>query len=244
MIKASPFNEPQLICPKCKTTIKLTESLAAPLIAKTRKMFDQQLADKNSEFAKREATLRKAQVMLKNARDAINDEVTLKLEAERALIALAEAKKAKLAVTVDLKQRDRQLAALQSNLEVNNAKLAEAQQAQALVIRKARELDDAKREVDLTVQKQVQEALATVRNEAKVEAEERLRSKVLEKELQISGMQRQIEVLSRKADQGSQQLQGEALELELERLLRERFPRDTLRRFLLASSVATCCTPS
>ena len=41
-------------------------------------------------------------------------------------------------------------------------------------------------------------------------------------------MQRQIEELRRKADQGSQQLQGEALEIELESLLRSRFPRDLI----------------
>jgi hypothetical protein len=50
----------------------------------------------------------------------------------------------------------------------------------------------------------------------------------LEKEVQIAGMQRQIEELRRKAEQGSQQLQGEALELELESLLRGRFPRDLI----------------
>jgi hypothetical protein len=228
-MKASQSCAPQLICPKCKTTIKLTESLAAPLIAKTRKQFEQQLADKQSEFAKREAALRKAQITLKKARDTIDDEVAAKLEAERGSIALAEARKAKLAVSADFKQRDRQLADLQTSLAANNAKLAEAQQAQALIIRKTRELDDARREVDLTVQKQVQEALATVRSEAKAEVEETLRAKVVEKETQISGMQRQIELLSRKADQGSQQLQGEALELELERSLRERFPRDVMK---------------
>ena len=41
-------------------------------------------------------------------------------------------------------------------------------------------------------------------------------------------MQRQIEELRRKAEQGSQQLQGEALEIELERMLRSRFPRDLI----------------
>ncbi len=41
-------------------------------------------------------------------------------------------------------------------------------------------------------------------------------------------MQRQIEELRRRADQGSQQLQGEALEIELESLLRSRFPRDLI----------------
>ena len=41
-------------------------------------------------------------------------------------------------------------------------------------------------------------------------------------------MQRQIEELRRKAEQGSQQLQGEAQELELEASLRARFPRDLI----------------
>jgi hypothetical protein len=228
-MKVSLNNEPQLICPKCKTTIKLTESLAAPLIAKTRKQFEQQLADKQADFAKREGALRKAQTTLKRAREAINEEVAIKLEVERGSIALAEAKKAKLAISADLKQRDRRLADLQKSLQANNAKLAEAQQAQALVMRKSRELDDAKREIDLTVEKQVQAALENVRSEAKAEVEDDLRAKVSEKEAQIIGMQRQIEVLSRKADQGSQQLQGEALEIELERSLRERFPRDIMK---------------
>jgi hypothetical protein len=39
-------------------------------------------------------------------------------------------------------------------------------------------------------------------------------------------MQRQIEDLRRKAEQGSQQLQGEVQELALEASLRQKFPRD------------------
>lgn len=86
-------------------------------------------------------------------------------------------------------------------------------------MRNQRELDDARRELDLSVEKKVQDSLVAVRDKAKAEAEENLKSKVLEKEAQITGMQRQIEDLRRKAEQGSQQLQGEALELELEALL-------------------------
>lgn len=67
-MKASLPNEPRIVCPKCSTSIKLTESLAAPLIAKTRRQFEQQLADKQSEFTKRESALRKAQNALKKAR--------------------------------------------------------------------------------------------------------------------------------------------------------------------------------
>ena len=48
------MTEPTIICPKCKTEIKLTESLAAPLIESTRKQFEQQLGQKDSDIAKYE----------------------------------------------------------------------------------------------------------------------------------------------------------------------------------------------
>jgi len=55
-----------------------------------------------------------------------------------------------------------------------------------------------------------------------------LKLRVLEKEEQISSMQRQIEELKRRAEQGSQQLQGEVQEIELESLLRSKFPQDLI----------------
>jgi hypothetical protein len=72
----------------------------------------------------------------------------------------------------------------------------------------------------------VQAELGTVREQAKQETEANLTLKVREKEEQIASMQRQIEDLKRKAEQGSQQLQGEVQELALETLLRQKFPRD------------------
>ncbi|MGA2568430.1 MAG: hypothetical protein ABSF41_16570 [Pseudolabrys sp.] len=36
------MSEPQIVCPNCHAEIKPTESLAAPLIAETRKRFEQQ----------------------------------------------------------------------------------------------------------------------------------------------------------------------------------------------------------
>ena len=220
------MSEPQIVCPNCSMTIKLTESLAAPLIAQSRKLFQQQLVQKEADFAKREADLRHSQEAVAKARDSIDGEIAQKLRIERAAITEAEAKKARLALAADLEQRDRQVAELQQNLTANNAKLAEAQQAQADVLRKSRELDDTRRELELSIEKKVQESLVAVRDKARLEAEENLKAKVSQKEAQIAGMQRQIEELRRKAEQGSQQLQGEALELELEALLRGRFPRD------------------
>jgi len=50
----------------------------------------------------------------------------------------------------------------------------------------------------------------------------------MEKEQTISSMQKQIEELKRRAEQGSQQLQGEVQELELEALLGAKFPLDQI----------------
>jgi hypothetical protein len=220
--------DPQILCPNCSTEIKLTESIAAPMIAATRKQFEAQLAAKEADFGRREARLKQTQDDLAKARETLDEQVAAKMSAERVTIADAEARKARLALADDLGQRDRQLADLQQMLAANNAKLAEAQQVQAQMLRKERELEEAKRELDLTIEKKVQENLASVRDKARLEAENALKSKVTEKETQIAGMQRQIEELRRKADQGSQQLQGEALEIELESLLRSRFPRDLI----------------
>ena len=222
------MNEPVIHCPACRTEIKLTESLAAPLIEETRRQFERTLAAKDTEVANREAALKTKESELVAAKASIDEQVATKVKAERAAIAADEAKKAKLLAASDLEQKTKELSELQEVLEQRNAKLAEAQSAQAELIRKQRELDDAKREMDLTIEKKVQESLGAVRDKAKQEVEEALKLRVLEKEEQISSMQRQIEELRRKAEQGSQQLQGEVQELELESLLRSRFPLDLI----------------
>jgi len=222
------MNEPVIHCPTCSTEIKLTESLAAPLIAETRRQFERTLAAKDAEVAKREAALKSREGELAAAKASIDEQVAAKVKAERAAIAADEAKKAKLLAASDLEQKTKELGELQEVLKQRDAKLAEAQAAQAELIRKQRELDDARREMDLTIEKKVQESLLEVRDKAKQEAEEGLKLRVAEKEEQISSMQRQIEELKRKAEQGSQQLQGEVLELELEALLRSKFPLDSI----------------
>lgn len=222
------MTEPTITCPNCKTEIKLTESLAAPLIEATRRDYAQRLAKKDVDIANRETLLREREEAVAKAKETIDDQVAEKLQQERAKIAVDEAKKAKLALAADLDQKTKEITELQEILNQREAKLAEAQKAQAELIRKSRELDDAKREIDLTVEKRVQEGLGIAREQARKEAEEQLKFKVMEKEQTIASMQKRIEELKRKAEQGSQQLQGEVQELELESLLSARFPRDAI----------------
>lgn len=226
------MTEPTIICPNCKTEIRLTESLAAPLIAATRKQFEQQLSQKDEEIAKREQGIRDKEKQVAEAKRNLDiqvaDQVAAQLKAERSRVIEEESRKAKQAAANELDNKARELAELQEVLKVRDAKLAEAQQAQAELIKKQRELDDAKRELELTVEKRVQEGLGDVREKAKREAEEGLKLKVMEKDQTIASMQQKIEELKQKAEQGSQQLQGEVQELELENLLRAKFPFDSI----------------
>ena len=53
--------DPALICPKCGESIKLTESLAAPLVAATRAQYEQQLADQAKTFQAEKQLIAKQQ---------------------------------------------------------------------------------------------------------------------------------------------------------------------------------------
>jgi hypothetical protein len=260
--------EPIIICPSCSTEIKLTESLAAPLIESTRKEYEQRLAKQQAnvskredeiktreqtlakqkeaidaevatkvanereklslETAKREQKLKEREVALTKEKESIDVTIATQLKSERARIAADEAKRIKLEVGHDLEQKAQQIDDLNKVLKQRDEKLAEAQKAQAQLIIKQRELDDAKREMDLTIETRVQTSLMQVRETAKKDAEQELSLKVIEKEQTIESMKKQIDDLKRKAEQGSQQLQGEALELQLEGVLARRFPHDLI----------------
>ena len=219
-------HEPILQCPNCNHEIRLTESLAAPLLAETRQRFQEQLASKDAEMARKVEALRLEREQLAKAREQVEEQVSNRLAAERNQLIAAEAKKARDAAAANLQAKEAEAAELRRNLEVNNAKLAEAQQQQAELMRRQRALDDEKRELDLTVEKRVQASIGGIQIKARQEADEAARLRVAERDQTIESMARTIEELKRKAEQGSQQSQGEVLELELEVLLRGRFPSD------------------
>ncbi len=226
------MTEAAITCPNCKTEIRLTESLAAPLIETTRRQFQQQLAQKDDEITKREQGILEKERQLTTAKNKLDEQVAQQVEdqlkIDRAKITIEESRKSKQAFSNDLEQRSREVAELQAILKSQEAKLTEAQKTQADLLRKQRELDDAKRELDLTIEKRIQEGLSVTRHQARKEAEDEQRLKVLEKEQTIVAMQKQIEDLKRRSEQGSQQLQGEVQELELENLLRSKFPFDVI----------------
>jgi hypothetical protein len=221
-------HEAILQCPNCNHEIRLTESLAAPLLAETRQRFQQQLASKDAEMERKTEALRLEREQIAKDREQIEDHVAKRLTAERAQLVAAESKKAREAAATELQAKEAEAAELRANLLTNNAKLAEAQKQQAELMRQQRALEEEKRELDLTIEKRVQASISEIQIKARQEADEAARLRVAEKDQTIESMSRTIEELKRKAEQGSQQSQGEVLELELEELLRGRFPTDSI----------------
>jgi hypothetical protein len=225
--------EPTIICPKCKAEIPLTESLAAPLLEITRKQYERKLSQKDKEIEQREEVLRDKEKKIAEVRRRLDqqvaEQVNQQLKAERVRIIAEEGKKARLANALEVEVKNRELEGLKEVLAEKDRKLAEAHKAQVEALKKQRQLDDAKRALELTVEKRVHENLSEIHAQAKREAEEAERLKVAERDQKITSMQRTIEELQRKAEQGSQQLQGEVQELELENLLQARFPDDTIQ---------------
>lgn len=108
-------------------------------------------------------------------------------------------------------------------------KRAEQAEEQELQIRKEkRELEESKRKFEIEKQRQLDEERDKIRTDAKKEAEEGMSLNLAQEKKKNEDAQKQILELQRKLQQGSQQAQGEVMEMELEDLLKREFPLDKI----------------
>jgi hypothetical protein len=221
-------SDPQITCPNCKSEIRLTESLAAPLLAATRADYEGRMKAQADGLAREKQELQQQQSKLAHAQAHVDEQVAERLQAERAALVAQEQKRVRSTLELEMKQKDEALKDAQGLLRQRDEKLAAAQKLQAGFMVKLRALEDKERELELTIATRVDADRAAIREKAQAEAEQAMRLKVSEKEETIASMQRQIEDLKRRAEQGSQQLQGEVLELDFEQHLQQRFPMDRI----------------
>ena len=189
------MSEPAITCPHCKREIKLTESLAAPLIETMTKEFTKKLEEKDSEVAQRESAVRDKENGLTEAKSKLDEQVAIKvqeqLKKDRKSIEKEAETKAQMIIGADLENKTKEVSELNEILKIRDQKLEKAQKAQADLIKKQREFDEEKREMDLTIEKRIQEGQGKIRLQAQKEAEDSLTLKISEKELTISSMQKQ-----------------------------------------------------
>jgi hypothetical protein len=215
------MTDPTITCPNCKTEIKLTESLAAPLVESTRRQYEQQLAAKDADIRQREAAIARAQ-------ESIDEQVETKLATARAAIVTAEAQKARTTVADEIARVQQEKTAVEELLEDRNAKLLAAQKTELDLRKERQQLQDEKDQFELTKQQAIDAERTKIREMAQKDADDQSRLKIAEKDKTINDLQVKLQAALRQAEQGSQQLQGEVQELELESMLRSAFPQDSI----------------
>jgi hypothetical protein len=103
------MTEPTITCPNCKSEIKLTESLAAPLVETVRRQYEQQLTQKDSDIAKREQAMREKEKQLAAAKTALDEQVANQVEEQlkkdSARAAANVARKARQASAPDMEKK-------------------------------------------------------------------------------------------------------------------------------------------
>jgi len=189
-----------ITCPSCRKKIPLTRALRADIEASLKQQFDETLQEQEREQrAKYESRL---------------EEDLQRAQADGA-------KKAEKRVA-------QELAGLKNQVKDQAKDLEEARRLELSMRKREREFERKQQELELTVAREIDKERTRLVTETQERLADDHRLKDAEKERQLGDMRRQIEDLKRKAEQGSQQLQGEAGEGELESLLRANFPSDEI----------------
>jgi hypothetical protein len=236
------MSDVKIECPHCRKSFKLNETLAAPLVAETRRKLEEEFGEKEEAleehrkaFAdelkaadKARKELERDRAALAKQKEAIDEEVAEQIKQQRAAIEREVAKKAKQKFDEKLAERDEEKAELEEQIKEKDEKLTEARKQEVEFRRKQRELDDKIKAADVDVEKRVAGALAPEREKAKKEAEEQQRLKMAEKDKIIDDQKLKLAEAQRKLEQGSQQLQGEVQEIDLEETLKGKFPHDNI----------------
>ena len=187
------------------------QSIACPSCGKkiplTRALRAEIEASLKAEFDERERELR--------------DEYERRLDADRERVEKDAARKAE-------KKLAHEVAGLKEQLKDQAKEIDDARRVELALRKREQALERKQADLEVTIARTVAEERAKVVAETRDRAAEEHRLKDAEKERQLAEMRRQIEDLKRKADQGSQQLQGEAGEDELESILRGAFPMDEI----------------
>ena len=117
---------------------------------------------------------------------------------------------------------------LERELLEQKKKNSEFQEKELELRAQARKLEDDKKEFELKIQRQMDEERKNLEEKIIRAEEEKFRLREMEKNKTIDDLKKALDDAQRRASQGSQQLQGEVLELDLQNMLTETFPNDDI----------------
>ena len=207
-------------CPNCSAEIDVDDILARDVKA-------QVIAE---EHAKHEKEI---EAVKKQAEDIANDRLKAKLEfveqkknqeldLEREKIQAEFEGKSKK----ELQKRELSIKRLTDDAEAAKEESGILRKQLSELMDQLREEKKSRENAELEAKKKLAEDEDKIREEARKNADEAHQLKNLEMEKKLADTQKALADAQRKAEQGSQQNQGEVLELDLENSLRTQFPYD------------------
>jgi hypothetical protein len=151
----------------------------------------------------------------------IRKQYETQMRAEREKIEQQAKEKATAEASLELKD-------LRAQLAEKAKKVADSEERELALMKKTRELEEREKNIELNTERRLAEKTRTVEEETAKRLAEQYELKLLEKDQQINEARKQAAEIKRKMEQGSQQTQGETVELVLEERLRALFLHDDI----------------
>ncbi len=206
-------------CPECGAEIELNQALTGQIEQSIKLRYEAEAAAKEKDYQAKLKEIQQQAKELEAKGEAIDEQVAEQLKTKRKEIAEAERKKI-------IADQSEQTKALEEELGEKNQKLKEFQQQELELRKQQRKLREEKEAFELETARKLDEERKKIAEEAGKKAAEENMLKMREKDDQLAAMKKQIGELKRKAEVGSQEAQGEALEQELQEYLERTFPYD------------------
>lgn len=143
------------------------------------------------------------------------------VQKEKAKLWVVAQRKAKEKLAVELRDRERELADQKKRMK-------DLEDTEIKLRRAKRELEERERRAELELERRLDKVRDVTLKTIKKETAEEHRLKMQEKDKQMEQMKKTIDELKRKSEQGSQQVQGDAAEMNLRDILQTSFPTDTV----------------
>lgn len=218
-----------IICPHCKKPVEISDAIQHQLEDELLRAKTEQTETLRKEYdAQSEAKLKQAVL---DAVAAAQQEAELRIVKERQA-AKRELDKALQSTELEVEKakQDTELETERLRREAAASKESEKQLRKQLSdlldeLSKARKASD---DAALSARRELLEKEKGIREEAAQKASEDFNTKIREQEETINRLREQLTTAKQVAEQGSQQMQGEILELDVEDALRSSFPTDTV----------------
>jgi hypothetical protein len=224
-------------CPNCRHEFAMEEAVSEQYKKDLREQMNGFIIKKEEEFQKKSAEIVK---QLQDQEAAFQK----KLGEEKKNLQQKLEEDIRKAIHQDF---ENQVTLLQRSNEDQQEKLKAARQKELEFLQKEQALKIKEEELELSLQRKMQEERIKISDEIKRFEEQKNLSKesdfqlqLKEKEKQLEDQRKLIEEMKRKADQGSMQLQGEVQELALEKLLQGTFPFDRVEPIAKGVRGADC----